>query len=117
MIKCSFTFVNIREELESSDDWLLRNYKATFKLARKIKRSALSHMKVIFCSTGPTCFCASIIAKIATNLNKQNIVAVSAHYGLEMVHDFVKSLDVKIKNVGCPPVWGFLGSCKIEFVI
>ncbi|XP_051156781.1 putative malate dehydrogenase 1B [Leptopilina boulardi] len=97
------------EDMETIDSWLMRNYESTLKLAKNIKEHSPPHMKVIFCTMGPACFCASIIAKVATNLNKSNIVVVSTHYGLEMLYDFVKSLDVEIKNVGCPPVWGYLG--------
>lgn len=100
--------------METIDSWLMRNYESTLKLAKNIKEHSPPHMKVIFCTMGPACFCASIIAKVATNLNKSNIVVVSTHYGLEMLYDFVKSLDVEIKNVGCPPVWGYLGLYNIK---
>lgn len=66
-------------------------------------------MKCIFCSMGPTCFNANALVK-ETKLDKNNVVVVSAHYGLEIVYDFTKSLNIPIKEISCPPVWGFLGN-------
>ncbi|XP_023289804.1 putative malate dehydrogenase 1B [Orussus abietinus] len=98
-----------RQGQGKTEKWLRRNYESTHELAEQINRYAPSHMKVIFCSTGPTCFCAGVLTKFATKLRKENIVAVSAHYALEVVYNFLKSMNIPLNEVGCPPVWGFLG--------
>lgn len=58
---------------------------------------------------GPTCLSATIMQNLVTKLPKTNIVVVSAHYGLELANNFVKSLGFNPQDFGCPPVWGFLG--------
>lgn len=75
----------------------------------QINEYAPPYMKVIFCSTGFTCFYVNIIHKLVTKLPKTNIVAVSSHYGLELIYPLVHSLGYTLKNFGCPPVWGYLG--------
>ncbi|XP_014205767.1 putative malate dehydrogenase 1B [Copidosoma floridanum] len=96
---------NVRDECESIDQWLKRNYESSKDLAEQINLHASQDIKVILCSMGPTCFCANVIVKYATKLNKHQVVAISAHYGLEMLYDVANSLN----GIGCPPVWGFLG--------
>ncbi|XP_058792244.1 putative malate dehydrogenase 1B [Phymastichus coffea] len=101
--------LTLREDQDSINDWLKENYKCTKNVAEQINVHAPADMKVIFCSTGPACFCANVMMKEATKLNKNNIVVVSAHWGLEMIYEFTKSINVSIKEFGCPPIWGFLG--------
>ncbi|XP_054001979.1 putative malate dehydrogenase 1B [Hylaeus anthracinus] len=97
-----------REEFESTDSWLKRNYKCIKKLSMQINQHAPLHMKVIFCSMGPICFYVNIMHML-TKLPNTSIVAVSSHYGLELVYPFVNFLGFTLRNFGCPPVWGYLG--------
>ncbi|XP_043249721.1 putative malate dehydrogenase 1B [Colletes gigas] len=98
-----------REEFERTDSWLQRNYTCIKELSMQINQYAPLHMKVIFCSMGPTCFYVNIMHELVKKLPKTNIVAVSSHYGLELVYPFVSSLGFTLRNFGCPPVWGYLG--------
>ncbi|XP_032455623.1 putative malate dehydrogenase 1B isoform X1 [Nasonia vitripennis] len=98
-----------RDEQESTESWLSRNSDAYKELSEQINVYANSNLKIIFCSTGPNCFCANVIVKEAPKINKNNVIVISAHYGLEMIYDFIKSMDVNLKGISCPPVWGFLG--------
>lgn len=100
-----------REELESTSAWLLRSHETIKELSKQIVLHASPHMKVIFCSMDPTCLYANALIK-ETKLNPNNVVVVSAHYGLELLYNFTKSLNVSIKEISCPPVWGFLGNKK-----
>ncbi|XP_016840773.1 putative malate dehydrogenase 1B isoform X3 [Nasonia vitripennis] len=97
-----------RDEQESTESWLSRNSDAYKELSEQINVYANSNLKIIFCSTGPNCFCANVIVKEAPKINKNNVIVISAHYGLEMIYDFIKSMDVNLKGISCPPVWGFL---------
>ncbi|XP_024939004.1 malate dehydrogenase 3, cytoplasmic-like isoform X1 [Cephus cinctus] len=99
----------IREDNESSENWLNRNRMVTIKFADEINKEASSDLKIIFCSTGPTCFCAAVLLEAVPKLKKTNIVAVSAHYGLEILHSLTDPLDLPLREFYCPPVWGFLG--------
>lgn len=98
-----------REEFEGIDNWLQRNYKSIEELSIQINQCAPLHMKVIFCSMGPTCFYVNILQTLVTQLPKTSIVAVSSHYGLELLYVFASSLGCTLRNFGCPPVWGYLG--------
>lgn len=66
-------------------------------------------MKVLFYSMGPTCLCANVLQSLVARLPKANIVAVSAHYGLEISRRLISSLGLEPEDFGSPPVWGFLG--------
>lgn len=98
-----------REDEESTNDWLTRNRVATLELAAQINENAPTHLKVIFCSNGPTCFNAGVLAVASTKLDTENIVVVSGHEGLNILNEILKLVDVPFEEIGCPPVWGFLG--------
>ncbi|KAL6265125.1 hypothetical protein P5V15_005216 [Pogonomyrmex californicus] len=101
-----------RERYEEHDIWYQRNYERMRMLSQQINERAPFHMKIIFCSVGPTCLCATILRDLVANkLLRMSIVAVSAHYGLKVMHDFTESLGMNQRNFGCPPVWGFLDVC------
>ncbi|XP_034191366.1 putative malate dehydrogenase 1B [Osmia lignaria lignaria] len=99
----------LREEYEGTDDLLQRNYKDIEKLSMQINEYAPSYMKVLFCSMGITCFYANIMHELVTKVPSTNIVAVSSHYGLELIYPLVNSVGFTLQNFGCPPVWGYLG--------
>ncbi|XP_076232982.1 putative malate dehydrogenase 1B [Calliopsis andreniformis] len=98
-----------REDHEGTDSWLQRNYTSIEELSTQINQYAPSHMKVIFCSMGLVCFYVNIMHELVKKLPKTNIIAVSSHYGLELIYAFVNSLGLTLRNFGCPPVWGYLG--------
>ncbi|XP_011697647.1 PREDICTED: putative malate dehydrogenase 1B isoform X2 [Wasmannia auropunctata] len=97
-----------REEYEEHEIWYQRIYERMKTLSQQINEYAPCHIKIIFCSTGPTCLCATILRSLV-KLPETNIVVVSAHYGLEVMCDITVSLGMDQWNFGCPPVWGFLG--------
>ncbi|XP_076279043.1 putative malate dehydrogenase 1B [Lasioglossum baleicum] len=99
----------LREEFEGIESWLYRNYKSAKELSMLINNHAPSHMKILLCSLGPTCFFANVMHKFVTNIPKTNIVAVGSQYGLELIYVLARSTGFPLKNFGCPPVWGFLG--------
>ncbi|KAI4497521.1 hypothetical protein M0802_007291 [Mischocyttarus mexicanus] len=98
-----------KEENESTKSWLQSNYNSMTKLARQINRYAPREMKVLFCSTSASCFCVNVLHALVTKLPKTSIVAVSTHYGLEIMYNFITTFNLPAYNFGCPPVWGFLG--------
>ncbi|KAK2586685.1 hypothetical protein KPH14_011727 [Odynerus spinipes] len=98
-----------KEENENTDSWLRRNYDGMAKLAKQINRYAPSQMKVLICSMSASCYCVNVLHVLVTKLPFTNIVAVSAHYGLEIIYNLLTTLNVPITNFGCPAVWGFLG--------
>ncbi|XP_076642877.1 putative malate dehydrogenase 1B [Halictus rubicundus] len=99
----------IKEEFEGTESWLHRNYKSAKELSMQINNHAPSHMKILFCSLGPTCFFVNVMHRFVTNLPKTSIVAVGSHYGLEVIYVLARSTGFPLKNFGCPPVWGYLG--------
>ncbi|KAG7207366.1 hypothetical protein KM043_009027 [Ampulex compressa] len=99
----------VREDCESIDSWLNRNYKSMEKFSQYVNQYAPPHMKIIFCSSGATCFCVNVMHALVKNLPKANIVAVGSHYGLEIIYPFINAVDLDLTEFGCPPVWGFLG--------
>lgn len=85
-------------------------------LSQQINEYAPCHIKIIFCSTGPTCLCATILRNLVAKLPETSIVVVSAHYGLEVMRDITESLGTNQRDLGCPPVWGFLGRCSYPII-
>lgn len=100
----------LREECEEHDTWYQKSYNRMKTLSQQINEYAPCHIKIIFCSMGPTCLCATILRNLVAKLSEISIVVVSAHYGLEVIYDITKSLSMDQQDFGCPPVWGFLGA-------
>ncbi|KAF7402822.1 hypothetical protein HZH66_005089 [Vespula vulgaris] len=98
-----------KEESENMYSWLRSNYNSMAKLAKQINRYASPEMKVLLCSTSVSCFCVNVLHVLVTKLPKTNIVAVSSHYGLDIMYNFLTKFNLPAYNFGCPPVWGFLG--------
>ncbi|XP_011872807.1 PREDICTED: malate dehydrogenase, cytoplasmic-like [Vollenhovia emeryi] len=98
-----------REECKDHDTWYRENYDRMKTLSQQINEYAPCQIKIVFCSAGPTCLCATILRNLAAKSPETSVVVVSAHYGLEVVHDMTESLDTDRRDFGCPPVWGFLG--------
>ncbi|XP_077268482.1 LOW QUALITY PROTEIN: putative malate dehydrogenase 1B [Temnothorax americanus] len=99
-----------REECEEHDTWYQRNYDRMKTLSRQINEYASCHIKIVFCSMGATCLCATILRNLVAKLPETSIVVVSAQYGLEVIGDITESLGTDRRDFGCPPVWGFLGA-------
>ncbi|XP_071628494.1 putative malate dehydrogenase 1B [Temnothorax longispinosus] len=98
-----------REECEEHDTWYQRNYDRMKTLSKQINEYASCHIKIVFCSTGAMCLCATILRNLVAKLPETSIVVVSAQYGLEVIGDITESLGTDRRDFGCPPVWGFLG--------
>nr|XP_046479738.1 putative malate dehydrogenase 1B [Neodiprion pinetum] len=97
------------ESGEAIDYWLNRNGSSMLDLARQINDFAPDCMKVVFCSAGPNCLNAGLLASTVTNLDANNIVVVSSHLGFEILCETANLVDVALEEMGCPPVWGFIG--------
>jgi len=104
----------LREEYEEHDTWYQRIYERMRTLSQQINEYAPCYIKIVFCSSGPTCLCATILRNLVIKLPETNIVVVSAHYGLEVIYDITESRGMNQWNFGCPPIWGFLGQCNIR---
>ncbi|XP_046738325.1 putative malate dehydrogenase 1B [Diprion similis] len=99
----------LMETGEPVDHWLNRNRSSMLDLARHINDFAPDYMKVVFCSAGPNCLNAGVLASTVVNLDVNNIVVVSSHLGLEILCETANLVDVALEEMGCPPVWGFIG--------
>ncbi|XP_012264375.2 putative malate dehydrogenase 1B [Athalia rosae] len=96
-----------RMEEETTENWLKRNRSIMLELAADINKFAPAEMKVIFCSTGPSCFNAGILATAAPKLDAHNIVAVALSEGIENLRETLDSVGFPLTEIGHPPVWGF----------
>lgn len=100
----------LKKEFESTIDWLTRNYERIKDLGKNVDSFAPSSIKIIFCSDGPICFCANVMAKFVKKLyDKNQIVAIGSYHGTEMTEAFSQLLEIDLNKIGCSPVWGFLG--------
>ncbi|KPJ02902.1 Putative malate dehydrogenase 1B [Papilio xuthus] len=93
----------------SIGDWLALNARCLKKLAPMINASASRNMYIVLPNLGPACYNATILTKVLTSINKKNIVVVTSDLGLELAPIAAEVAEVEMKNMFCPPVWGFVG--------
>ncbi|CAD0197253.1 unnamed protein product [Chrysodeixis includens] len=89
-------------------DWLRMNRKKMEELALMINASASRKMYVIFGNLGPACYNATVL-RSRVNINKNNIAVATSDLGLEILPILAEIAEVPMRNIFCPPVWGFIG--------
>lgn len=75
----------------------------------RIEDKKAPDFRIILALHGPVCFDATILAEYCTNIDKSEIVAVTADVGLETLNVLSKETKTPIANLSGPPVWGFVG--------
>ncbi|CAH2105353.1 unnamed protein product [Euphydryas editha] len=93
----------------SIGQWLYKNKKLMENIAIKINATATPKLYVVLPNLGPACYNATIIANLVTKINKNNVVVVTSDIGLEMAPVAAEIAEVPLRNMFCPPVWGFVG--------
>ncbi|XP_072939761.1 putative malate dehydrogenase 1B [Epargyreus clarus] len=89
--------------------WLYKNTKLMENLAFMINASASPKIRIIIPNLGPACFNATVLKNSVTNIKKSNIVVSTSDLGLEIASTVAKIAEVPMRNMFCPPVWGFVG--------
>ncbi|XP_032513015.2 putative malate dehydrogenase 1B [Danaus plexippus] len=89
--------------------WLYENKKVMERIALNINASASQKMYIVFPNLGPACYNATVLANAVKSLPRSNIVVVTSDIGLDIVPVAAEIADVPLKNIFCPPVWGFVG--------
>ncbi|XP_045493810.1 putative malate dehydrogenase 1B [Colias croceus] len=89
--------------------WLYENKKVMEKIALMINASASQTMNVILPNLGPACFNATILAQSITHISRHHIVVATSDLGMEAAPIIAKIAEVPMRNMFCPPVWGFVG--------
>lgn len=92
----------------SIGEWLKGNRKKMENLALMINASALRKIYILFPNLGPACYNATFLSNLA-NINKRNIVVATSDLGLEISAVAAEIAEVPLRNMFCPPVWGFVG--------
>ncbi|KAH9634512.1 hypothetical protein HF086_016600 [Spodoptera exigua] len=88
--------------------WLRQNRNKMKELALMINASGSRKMYIIFPNLGPACYNATILRN-SVNINKNNIVVATSDVGVEILPVVAKVAQVPMRNIFCPPVWGFIG--------
>ncbi|XP_045446910.1 putative malate dehydrogenase 1B [Melitaea cinxia] len=89
--------------------WLYENKKLMENIAIKINATATPKLYVVLPNLGPACYNATVIANLVTKINKNNVVVATSDIGLEMAPVAAEITGVPLRNMFCPPVWGFVG--------
>lgn len=93
----------------SIGEWLFKNRKNMEYLATTINATALSKLRIVLPNLGPACYNASILAQSITKISKTNIVVTTSDLGLDVTPIIAEIAEVPMRNMFCPPVWGFVG--------
>ncbi|XP_028165444.1 putative malate dehydrogenase 1B [Ostrinia furnacalis] len=93
----------------SLGDWLYANKQIMEDLALVINASACRKMYVLFPNLGPACYNATVLMNSITNIYKKNIVVATSDLGLDISALAAEIAEVPMRNMFCPPVWGFVG--------
>ncbi|XP_063377490.1 putative malate dehydrogenase 1B [Cydia fagiglandana] len=89
-------------------DWLEANKHAMEEIALMLNASAKRNIRILLPNLGPACYNATILMK-AANIEKHNIVVATSDLGLEVAPVAAEIAEVAMRNMFCPPVWGFVG--------
>ncbi|XP_050562498.1 putative malate dehydrogenase 1B [Spodoptera frugiperda] len=100
------------DESKPMGTWLQGNRKKMKELALMINASGSRKMYIIFPNLGPACYNATILRNYV-NINKNNIVVATSDVGMEILPVVAKVAQVPMRNIFCPPVWGFVGINKL----
>lgn len=92
----------------SIGEWLNGNKKKMANLALMINASALRKVYILFPNLGPACYNATVLSNLA-NIKKSHIVVATSDLGLEISTVVAEIAEVPLRNMFCPPVWGFVG--------
>lgn len=79
------------------------------QIAITINASASRNIRIIIPNVGPACYNATILMNSVRNINKSNIVVTTSDLGLDITSIAAEIAQVPMKNMFCPPVWGFVG--------
>lgn len=90
-------------------DWLHANAKIMEEMGLVINASASRKMYILFPNLGPACYNATVLMNTVSNINKNNIVVATSDLGLEISAIAAQIAEVPMRNMFCPPVWGFVG--------
>ncbi|KAI8424088.1 hypothetical protein MSG28_002696 [Choristoneura fumiferana] len=90
-------------------DWLHANKRVMENLSLMINASAKRDMYILLPNLGPACYNATILTHSVNNINKNNIVVATSDLGLEVAPVIAEIAEVSMRNMFCPPVWGFVG--------
>ncbi|XP_047022069.1 putative malate dehydrogenase 1B [Helicoverpa zea] len=100
------------QESRPVGEWLRDNQRKMKELALMINASGSRKMVIIFPNLGPACYNATIL-KNRVNICRQNIVVATSDAGTEILPIVAKIVEVPMRNIFCPPVWGFVGINKL----
>lgn len=75
----------------------------------EINEFAKRNLKVVLADDGPSCFNATFLVETCTRIRIANIVAVTSDVGLSHLQAVSNRTGIAVKNLGAPPVWGFVG--------
>lgn len=78
------------------------------ELSFMINASAARRMYILLPNLGPACYNATVLTQFI-QLNKNNVVVATSDLGLEISSIAAEIAEVPLKNMFCPPVWGFVG--------
>lgn len=74
-----------------------------------INAFAKRNIKIILIDDGPVCFNATVLVEACTRIRISNIVAITSDVGLRHLTEASRQTGVPVKELGAPPVWGFIG--------
>ncbi|KAL4711668.1 hypothetical protein ACJJTC_003435 [Scirpophaga incertulas] len=97
------------DDADSVGDWLNMNREIITKLALLINASARKNIRILFPNLGPACYNATILMNALTITHPNNIVVATSDLGLDIAVIAAEIAKIPMRNMFCPPVWGFVG--------
>lgn len=78
------------------------------ELAYMINASGPSNLNILFPNLGPACYNATVLRNLV-KIDKRNIAVATSDIGMEILPIVANIAEVPMRNIFCPPVWGFVG--------
>lgn len=95
-------------EKMSIGEWLHENRKKMEELALMINASGPRNLKILFANLGPACFNATVLRN-HVNIKQKNVVVATSDLGMDILPIIAEIAEIPLRNIFCPPVWGFVG--------
>lgn len=96
-------------EVNDLNEKIVKKMSIMLLYADEINAFAKRSLRIVLASDGPDCFNATVLVETCTRIRVSNIVAVTSDIGISHLNEVSKQTGMPIKDLGSPPVWGFIG--------
>lgn len=100
-------FTNV--EAPDIGDVIVKKVSLMYQYADEINVFAKRNLRIVVIGDGVPCLCGTILVESCTRIRVHNIVVVTSNVGLSSLSIVSRHTGIPVKELGGPPVYGFIG--------